>query len=220
MRWPCEVEKGLGPARPSLLGNCQGLGLGCQAVASAPYGFHHHAPRTQRLAQAFDVDVHRAFLDEDVVAPHLVEQLRAAVHPFGMFHQVVQQLEFGRAHLQCLRLEGHPVGARVQQQISDGDAVSHLLGCPAAQHGTDTRQQFLGGERLGDVVVCASVQPLYLVRLIATGGEHEDGHPLGTRVSAPFAGQGDATLAWQHPVEQDHVRQDGVQLTLGGHTIL
>ena len=41
--------------------------------------------------------VDRALLDVDVVAPHLVEQLRAAVHALGMRHEEVQQPELGRA---------------------------------------------------------------------------------------------------------------------------
>ena len=51
----------------------------------------------ERLAQAPDVDVDRALLDVDVVAPDLVEQLRAAVHALGVRQEEVQQAELGRA---------------------------------------------------------------------------------------------------------------------------
>ena len=57
------------------------------------------ARRRERLAQALDVHVDRALLDEHVVAPDAVEQLRAAVHALGMRHEEVQQPELGRAEL-------------------------------------------------------------------------------------------------------------------------
>ncbi len=149
-----------------------------------------------------------------MVAPHLVEQLRAAVHTLGVLHEVAQQLEFGRPDLERLALVRHAVGGGIEQQIADGNAVAHLLGCAAAQHGADARQQLLGGERLGYVVVGTSVKASHLVRFVATRGQHEDGHGLGARIGAPFARQRQAALARQHPVEQDDVGQHGVKLTL------
>jgi hypothetical protein len=55
------------------------------AVAGAAHGLHQRAGRAQRLAQALDVHVDRALLDEHVVAPDLVQQLLAAVHALGCF---------------------------------------------------------------------------------------------------------------------------------------
>ena len=43
--------------------------------------------------------VHRAFLDEYMIAPHLIEQLRAAMHALRMRHEEVQQTEFGRTEV-------------------------------------------------------------------------------------------------------------------------
>ena len=50
-----------------------------EAVAAAAHGLDQRvvAARLERLAQAADVHVHRALLDEHMVAPDLVEQLRA-----------------------------------------------------------------------------------------------------------------------------------------------
>ena len=158
--------------------------------------------------------VHRALLDEYMVAPHLVEQLRAAVHALGMLHQEMQQLELGGPHLQGLALEGDPVGRGVQHQLANAHAVAHLLRCAAAQHRTDAGQQLLRGKGLGDVVVGTGVQPGHLVRLIPTRGEHEDGDGLGAAVGTPLARQRQTTLPRQHPVEQDHVGQHGIELAL------
>ncbi len=53
--------------------------------------------RLERLAQAPDVDVDRALLDIDVVAPHVVQQLRARMHALRTREQEAQQPEFGGA---------------------------------------------------------------------------------------------------------------------------
>ena len=42
------------------------------------------------------MDIHRALLDEHVIAPHLVEELGARVDAPGVGHQKVQQAELGR----------------------------------------------------------------------------------------------------------------------------
>ena len=151
-----------------------------------------------------------------MVAPDFVEQLGAAVDALGVLHQVVQQLEFGRADFERLALPRDAVRGRVQRQRGDGDAVGHLLGRAPAQHGADARQQLLGGKRFGDVVVGTSVQAGDLVRLVAARGQHQDGHGFGAGILAPFARQLQAALAGQHPVEQDDIGQHGIQLALRG----
>ena len=67
---------------------------------------HAHTERRQRLAQPLHVHVHRALLDEHVVAPDAIEQLRAAVHALGVRHQEVQQAELGRAEVHRLAVGG------------------------------------------------------------------------------------------------------------------
>jgi hypothetical protein len=94
-------------------------------------------------------------------------------------------------------------------------AVVGLVRRAPPQHGADARQQLLRGEGLGDVVVGARVEAVHLVGLVATRGQHQDRDRLGARVGAPAAGQRDAGLARQHPVQQDGVRQHRVDLALG-----
>jgi len=88
-------------------------------------------------------------------------------------------------------------------------------GATAPQHRADAGQQFLGGERLGDVVVRPGVEPRHLVGLVAPRREHQDGNRLGPTVCAPLSRQHETTLARQHPVEQDDIGQNGIQFTLG-----
>ena len=44
-----------------------------------------------------------SFLDEDMVAPNLVEELDAAMHALRMGHEEMQQAKFGRAEMNVAR---------------------------------------------------------------------------------------------------------------------
>src|SRR5688572_9004798 len=57
-----------------------------EPIAGAAHGLHHAVELVwfQRLAQAADVDVHRALLHVHAAAPHVVQQLRAGVDAFGV----------------------------------------------------------------------------------------------------------------------------------------
>ena len=76
----------------------------------------------------------------------------------------------------------------------------------AAQRRADARQQLLGAERLGDVVVRAGVERLDLLRLVDARRQHQDRH--ATPVAQPTTHL-DAVQARQRQVEQDDVRPLG-----------
>ena len=61
------------------------------------------AVRLERDAQAADVHVDRALLDVDVVAPHLIEQLRARVHALGPRHEELEQAKLRGSQLDVAR---------------------------------------------------------------------------------------------------------------------
>src|SRR4051812_49925709 len=73
-----------------------------ESIAAAAYRLHQPimAAALERHAQTPDMHVDRALLHEDMVAPHLVEQLRAAVNAFRMRHEKMQQAKFRRTHFQ------------------------------------------------------------------------------------------------------------------------
>ena len=129
------------------------------------------------------MDVDSAFLDEHVVAPDLVEQLRAREHAFWMRHEEMQQAEFRGADLQRLAVAGQAVCDRVQLQAAHVDDVVGELGRAAAAR-PDAGHQLLGREGLGDVVVGAGFQAVDLVLLGALGGEHDDRNGAGAFVVA------------------------------------
>src|SRR5207302_9301494 len=69
--------------------------IGAQAVSRAAHRVDQAAAagRLERLAQAAYVHVHRALPEEDVIAPHLVEELCARVDATGVGHEEMQQPE-------------------------------------------------------------------------------------------------------------------------------
>src|SRR5207248_1459779 len=71
-----------------------------KTVAGAANGFDHPvgAVRLERHAQPSNVHVDGAFLDVNVIAPHLVQELRARMHPLRSREEIAQQLELGRTH--------------------------------------------------------------------------------------------------------------------------
>jgi hypothetical protein len=95
------------------------------------------------------VHVDRALLDEHVVAPHLVEQLRAAVHALRMRHEEVQQLELGRADLHLASpatVTRRVAGSSSAPRLDRGSSASARAGAAPR----DARLQLARRERLGE----------------------------------------------------------------------
>src|SRR5882672_8728814 len=75
------------------------------------------------LAQPAYVHVDRPLLDEDVIAPNLVEQLRAAVDAFRMGHEEMQHPELGRTEVDFATGSADAMRDRVELEILDLDDV-------------------------------------------------------------------------------------------------
>src|SRR4051812_21444894 len=71
----------------------------------------------ERDAKAADMNVHRARLDIDVLAPHRVEQLLAREHAAGMLHEVAQQAELRRPEMHRLAAADHAMGHEVHDDV-------------------------------------------------------------------------------------------------------
>ena len=78
----------------------------------------------------------------------------------------------------------------------------------APQQGPDASRQLLRGERLGEVVVGARLEPGDDVVGVVAGGDHHDRH---VAVTAQRAAQLEAVDARQHDVDQHHVGQRAVE---------
>ena len=76
----------------------------------------------------------------------------------------------------------------------------------AAENGPDPSQQFLRAKGLGDIIIRPQIQCLYLVPLIGTGGEHND----GSCVRFPdFLNQVQPIPIRQTEIQNDEVRMMG-----------
>jgi hypothetical protein len=145
--------------------------------------------RFERRAQAADMHIHRALLDEHMIAPDLVEQLRARMDTLGVGHQEVQQAELGRAEADFLAVGGNTVGRRIQAQTTEFDRILGRLRRVPPQHGLDPRHQLARAEGLGDVIVGAKLEAVNLVALAGAGGEHDDRQAPGAHVAAQQTGE-------------------------------
>src|SRR6185437_15129624 len=88
-------------------------------------------PSRQRLAQAPDMHVHRAFVDLRRMSPHGVEQLRARKHPAGLFQKIFEQPEFRRTEVDLARAAADPPPLPVEIEIAGVETLGDPLG-PAA----------------------------------------------------------------------------------------
>ena len=124
--------------------------------------------------------IHGAELPDILVAPHQVEQVLPAVHPPRVLHQQGHQVELLGGELHLLPVPpGRPL-AEIQGDGPLGEPVRLPLllggGARPAQQRPDTGLQLQNVEGLGDVVVRPALEADDLVRVLAFGGEHDDGH--------------------------------------------
>ena len=159
--------------------------------------------------------VNGALFDEDMVAPYPVEQLGSAVHALGMRHEEMQQPELSGAKLDLLGIAGHTARRWIELEPPRLYGRIERFRSLAPQHRTDARHQLIGGKRLGEIVVRASVQTRNLVGFFSTRGQHDQGQIACPGRRAPSLGQGHPGLARQHPVENGEVWQHTVHSRLG-----
>src|SRR5690242_10391136 len=99
--------------------------------------------------------------------------------PSSRFCQVPQDLEFPRRYLYYALIAGDAPHARIQTQLPDRIDRMARLGhrrWTTPNLRADARQELAMAERLGHVVVGASVQTGDLVDLVAPRREHDDRH--------------------------------------------
>jgi len=160
----------------------------------------------ERLAEPADVDVHRALLDIDVSAPDPIQHLAPRVHALGVLHEELQQTILGWPERHCLVACRHPMARGIERQATRLDRSAAARRRRPPQHGVDPRQQFARAERLRDVVVGTSLETRDLVVLIGPRGEHDHRQVLSVLVALDRAGEFEAALVRQHPVDQHQVR--------------
>src|SRR5690554_3614030 len=149
--------------------------LAGETIARATHGLNQVLMRfTQGFAQAANVYVDGAFLDIDIAAPYLVEQLTTGVGALLVGHEELQQAILGGTYVERSVVRADAVADWIKYQPIDLDGFFDALWCGTAQNGLESCDQFPGREGLGDVVIGTSLQTLDLVVLFASGGKHDD----------------------------------------------
>src|SRR3712207_2944172 len=152
-----------------------------ELVADAPNGLQ--VTRMGRiglylLAQAPDVDRHRAGLGGEGVIPDGLHKLVAGVDAARTPGQVVEEVELPGGERHGFASDGDLAGARVYPQpVECEDLLAGVGLVHAAQHGRHPRRELAGREGLDHVVVGAQAEADDPVFLFAPGGQHDQGHP-------------------------------------------
>src|SRR5579863_4624825 len=139
------------------------------------------------VAQVVNVNIHNIRERLQVVAPDCVNDLRAREHTPWMAHQVFQQGKLLGCQLDDTTVPARFVPHQVEYQITHRKLRGFIKTTIApAQQGVDARQQFLHGERLGQVVIGPHIETRHTVLYRSTRGEHQHGchNVFGTQLAA------------------------------------
>ena len=152
--------------------------------------------------QVADVDLDDVGIAVEVVIPDVAEDLTLRPHLPRVSHEVFENRELTARQLDVSVAAGHPARARVEAEVTRRQH-GRALGGTAAYEGSDARDQHGERERLGDVVVSASLERLDLVLVAISGRQHEDRRPvvLGAQCRTHLP----AAHAGHHQVEHDGV---------------
>src|SRR5215813_4022423 len=176
---------------------CQGSGISRETVAGASHGLDQAvmSGRLKRLAQAPNVHIHSALLDEDMVAPDMIEQLRARIDALGMRHHEVQETKFRRTECEVPLVAAYAVAHGIESQSSALHEIVGSLWRAPPQYGFHASVELPGTEWLRQIVVRTVFQPGQLVRFLGARGKHDERYVLSALVSAQLACKIDAAHA-------------------------
>ena len=155
------------------------------------------------------MDVDRARVAGERVAPDALEQLVAGEHEPAVVEQLPEQLELLRRELDLAVADHHLAAAGVDQQVAVPDLVTFVAPAVerrAAEDALHARDELAGVEGLRQVVVGADLEPDDLVDILVAGGQHQDRH---VRSLAHAAADLDAVHVGQVEIEDDQRRHLG-----------
>ena len=150
--------------------------------------------RLDLSAQVLDVGVDRALKGFQRVPADGGQQLGPAEHAPRLPRHRRQQLEFGRRQLDSPAGDRQGHGRHHELDVAHADQITRgLRGFAATEHRAYARDQLLGTERLGHVVIGTQLEADQLVGLSGAGGQHDDGHGP---VAAERSSHVEAVDAW------------------------
>ena len=166
----------------------------------------------QLLPQVADVDRHGVVRAEGLFLPHGGVDLLGGEHRAGGGQEKLEYLVFLGGEGHRLPVQQHLLGAVVQADAPGSQGLARfrraLIAEIAPQLAADPGADLQGLEGLGHIVVRPQVQAQDLVRILAFGGEEDD----GGAAALPKGGQGAQPVHHRHhDVQQDEVHFFPVQ---------
>src|SRR6516225_9274540 len=152
--------------------------------------------------QPLNVHVDQPGVRRVPVAPDLLEQHLPGEDLPGLAGQRDQQVELQRGEIEGLAVALDRMAGHVDDDVAD---LEHLRGglVGPAEPGPDPGHQFLGLERLNDVVVGPGLQAQDHVDGVGLGRQHDDRH---ARFRADLTAYIDSVRAREHQVQQHQIR--------------
>src|SRR5688572_208201 len=166
------------------------------------------AGRAELAAQARDMHVHGARLDEAVATPDEVEQLLPAEDPSRHADQRREQRELLRGEVDGLALHPDLEAVAVDLEVARLEPALALRGlelAAPADHRADAGHELAGRERLRHVVVGAHLEAQHLVAFLGAARDHDHGDGAGVRLRLDAAADLPAVELRDHDVEEDQV---------------
>jgi hypothetical protein len=185
-----------------------------QAIAEPAHRFD--AVSADLLAQPADEHLDGVRIAVEILIVEVLDQFGATDHPAMMHHQIVQQTVFERGQAQRLAIDAGPRRAGIKPQRTQIQGRGRVTGRTAHQR-AQARQQFLGVEGLGQIVVGPCVKA---GDLLAPGAARsQDQHRRGDAVLAPTLQHRDAVDLGQAQIEHDGVVGLGIAQKLRLFTV-
>src|SRR5580698_4511635 len=144
-----------------------------QAVAQAAYGLDQIG--VQLFAQPADEHFDGVGVTVEILVVKMLDQFGARDDLATLIGEIGQEPVFQAGELDGIAVQGDATGAGVDVQGADIDVGGGEAG-GAAQERTQPCQQFLGIERLGEVIIGPGIEARHLVAPAVARGEDQDRH--------------------------------------------
>ena len=139
----------------------------------------------------------------DPLRKHLVRE-----HAPTVCREQAEQTEFPGREPDLDIASIQPALVEIDDEIAPPDRPAQLLPNRSTQPGSNARDELLGTEGFGDVVVRAGIQRMNLGRFLATNRKHDDGH-VGK--GAKLAAHRDAVHVGKAKIDDDEVRMIAIE---------
>src|SRR5579872_1071502 len=171
-----------------------GLFPQCIAIATDRLKQTRPAMSFELLTQMTNVDFQHMGVNVGMIAPDALQNLFPTKDLSWVAHEEQQERVFLSRQFDQVSVSVYFSGRLIELQV--GIYQGFTSGLVTTQHGPNAGDQFVEGERFGDVVIGTQVQRIHLIRHLVTRREHNDGDIVlesqaAAHLEAIEAGHGD-----------------------------